>query len=278
MKNGFFLSFFLSPVYGKNERCWNDTNFHKMERILSKPPIQLSYLDIRRANTYFFKLIFRDNIKGFYKIRKVSDSSETLSAIRFYLFSRLMDFKFVPPTSIFMCHPVQLYIDNKGGYGWDFLQENLSSIEKTDIFTFYFLFGGLDPTIHNILLGKICKNPALIDHDSSSISHIKYGDYPFMSFSYNTPKSILSIDDFKNFPFHKAIELSSFNELRDYFKNENIKRNPDNFSDNFDNLENKTLHIVKYKNYFWIKKIILITQEFGKTLFRRLFHKGHLNI
>ena len=110
---------------------------------------------------------FKNHIKGFYKIKK--DNYNKLAQRRFYLFSRLMDFKLVPPTSILMCNTIQLYIKEAEGDKLKFL-ENLSDSQKTDIFIFYFLFGYLDPNMGNIMFGKDCNMPALIDKVHGNLS------------------------------------------------------------------------------------------------------------
>ena len=251
----FWFAILIFPIYGNSENCWNDINFKKTTKILSKVPIRLLPLDIEKEGVNFFYGIFKNNTKGFYKVKNRQRASSVLTAVRMYHFSRLMEFDFVPPTSILMGNPIQLYIDHddKKGNTLDFLDKNLIPIEKADIYTYYFLFSNLDPSSGNILIGEKCNKPALVDNDWADISAIKYGDYPFRLISNYNSLPNFRIQDFQNFPFHKvnSLKFSNVNELRNYFVKQNIRNKY--FLNNFEYLEDKILHIVKYKSVFWIK-------------------------
>ena len=74
-----------------------------------------------------------------------------------------------------------MFIDNKNNKkNKKLILHNLKSKEKSDIFIFYFLFGHVNPSPANILIGAKCNRPALIDNDEFVLSIIKYGDFPFV--------------------------------------------------------------------------------------------------
>ena len=189
-----------------------------------------------------------------------------------YYFALLMDFHFVPPTVIKNKNLVQLFIDNQEKEK-KILLNNLKPIEKSDIYIYYFLFGYVDPSLGNILVGKECNRPALIDNDWFSLSHIQYGDFPFQY--YKMPRKDypnLNVKDYKAFPFDKVQFLKNnekkkelFQELR--FDHKNI------FQRHADNLLDETLYFVKWKNAYWLKMNFsfynTIWKEFQPTVFSK---------
>lgn len=256
-KSSFFFSFFLSfSAYGNHKKCWNDIHFNKTERMLSRHPLRISPLEIGRESDFlFFDIDYKNPVRGFFKVKKTDDHN-MLSPRRLYLFSRLMDFKLVPPTSILMCHTVQLYIDkNSMENKIKFLTNKLSDTQKSDVYIFYFLFGYLDLNFGNILIGKNCNRPALVDNDALNISMIQIGDYPFEPLKKNL---LYTLEDFQQFPFHKvkSKKVSSVFELGDWFRKHKMYRHEDmNYIKlRYQKLEDKTLYYIDYKKTLFLKR------------------------
>ena len=296
--------FFLS----KKVTCWNDVDFKTTEKSLAQSPIIksipfYSYLEVLKSerdnqikkmfkhgvepfkNPYHFVFFLDKGVKAFSK--KPEMVAKNIGALSAYYFSQLMNFKFVPPTVIRDDFLVQLFVENSmdGSGRRKFLSENLTAIEKSDIYVFYFLFGNLDPHSRHILIGKKCNKVALIDNDWLDLSHIQYGDYPFLDYNYkhnnhnnNYKKGmktrLFSIDDYKNFPFHKvrSLKFSSVDELRRHLEDMELKINFKNvFLKNSEYFLNQTLYFVKWRNIYWVKMNFSfyrqIWKEFKPTVF-----------
>ena len=279
LKYIFLLSLFLICLISykfffltERERCWNSIDFKKMEKTLSQSPIIKSipfhkYPGIPEYDRkkHFSKMLkkgkkpsyliffFNNDVRAFAKISKPKKDIKTLSI---YHFSQLMNFKLVPPTVIRNKYLIQLFIDNDMNqiYRKNKLSEVLKPIEKSDIYIFYFIFGTLDPSISNILIGEKCNRVALIDNNWVGISHTQYGDYPFLY--YRTKKQqmdelILNADDYKNFPFHKvqSLKFSSSKQLKMFFHDTGMNVDPKNdiFLTSFEDLIDQTLYFILYK-------------------------------
>ena len=284
----------------EKDNCWNSINFKKMEKILSQSPIvksipfykysgipeydrkELLSQMMRRGKKTHFIFFFNNNIKAFSKkIQKPVEKS--IAALAGYHFSQWMNFKLVPPTVIRGEYLTQLFVDSKADrkYREKNLLKTLKPIEKSDIYIYYFLFGGLDPKIGNILIGEKCNKVALVDNDSINLSHIQYGDYPFvMRKNKEREFPILNIDDYKKFPFHKvqSLKFSSSQELKMYFQNIglNMDFKKDVVLTHLNNLSNHTLHIIKWKNIYWLKENLTYHKQLRKDFKPTVFSKKTL--
>ena len=141
-----------------------------------------------------------------------------------------------------------------------FNRQNLSEIQKSDIYIYYFVLGNTDPGPSDILISRRCKLPVLIDNDDIELTYHSYGDYPYTPFLADKDLDISSTEDFKTFPLNKVQFLkTSLFELE--------KSLPDMKVNDFNNfkkfiqkafewtsLSENGIYFVKWKGNFWIKK------------------------
>ena len=289
---GFITHKIFFPI--KDSICWNDINFKKAEETFSKSPIikaipfyeysgvpkhsRKKYLKkfIKKGFSPYWILFFDNGLKAF---AKSGGFRRHINTLQTYHFSQLTNFRFVPPTVIRFKHSVQLFIDNSltKEETKTFLLNNLTPIQKSDIYIFHFLFGLTDPHLENILVSKNCNRPAFIDNDWFTLSYIKYGDYPFIYFNLSKMKMpALSIEDYKSFPLDKVQSLnkSSIELWKKHFQNVQIKKNI--FLDYVDDLLNHTLYFVKWRNGYWFKTNFKFYQPMWKKLKPTIFSKKTL--
>ena len=276
----------------KQKKCWNDIDFKKTEKLLRTLPVKNSiplreHLNLpERPFTPYerpaFVLILDKNIKAVFKTRCGELPLNCGSELMAYRFSQLMKFKLVPPTVIRTINgkkgTVRLFVDGVTGQDYNSVKY-LTSEQKSDIYTFYFVLGENDAGEKHIILGRNCKKPALIDNDTMITVRaiFKYGDFPFFSYKIKNLE-VLSLDHPKKwhgFPFDK-VKFLKFNRP---FKESTLKKIFPNMKETFlfilktfhsDTLNNE-LHFVKWKNAYWIKLNLIdrkhIFKDFLPTVF-----------
>ena len=201
----------------KHARCWNDIDFEKTEKALLTSPVLKKVLlgeylkiFIRPENPVIFLLFLKNGLKAVFKPRRPDRS--IYAAVMMYHFSQFMKWKLVPPTVVRTIGgekgSVQLFIE---GSRFNRSTEKLTSIQKSDIFTYYFVSGESDTSSRNILLGKTCGKPALIDNSQifSDYVYAEYGDYPFLRVKIeNLNSSMSSYEDYEKFPVGRVQSVS----------------------------------------------------------------------
>ena len=276
----FLATFFLSHCFIKTShsappRCWNDINFEETEKLLLTLTIQKKipmekYLSIKTNpnNSPLFILVFNNNLKAVFKPNR--SKTKMQSSIMSYHFSQFMKWNLIPPTVIRTIDGsqgvVQLFIDNFNDRKYKSeLARNLTPVQKSNIFTYYFVSGNFDGSLKNILFGKACRKPALIDNEQMLLStFIQYGDYPFMPLSSKVYFSKLMKSE--KFPSHR-IQLVNTKKISNYkiffekiFENE-MESNYSKQLINWYSQHNKSLdggfYYVKWNNSSWIKMNIL---------------------
>lgn len=271
--------------YKIKANCWDDIHFKQVERqllgsqIKAKIPLHeyqsisersrkniVKKLQREKLNPYLFILYFDRALKAVLKQTTAKEQKHEW-ALMFYQFSQLMNFKFVPPTVVRYEESqeaervgiTQLFVDGFFIYEKDLIK-NLSLIEQSEIYIFYFLFGGIDPHKHNILLDKNCRRVALIDNDWNTLSYIKFGDFPFRYYKIDEKAMpVLTVEDYNNFPIHRVqslkIDLGSEVLLKKLFhKLEENKSTEYIEAVQTGALIDDTMYFVKWKNGYWLKR------------------------
>lgn len=267
-------------------KCWNDVNFKNVERALLLSPVLKivsieEHLNIKLSpfSSDIFILFLKNGLKAVFKPNR--SNQNLYSAIFSYRFSQFMGWKLVPPTILRTVNgkkgSLQLFVDS------DKLEINkLTPIQKSNIYIHYFILGEEGKNEH-ILLGKICKKPALIDNDKAILndSFIKYGDYPFVRFPIkNLEFSLSSYTDYENFPIEnvQSVRLNAASNASQFLKRTFIGIKPHSFSffkwymNNITNSDGNLL-FVKWKNSYWIRTNFLIYSLIYKTFVPSVFSK-----
>ena len=211
------------------------------------------YLKIKRSPNYSgFILFLKGGLKAVFKTKTTVGEGSYYSNVLAYRFSQFMNWKLVPPTVIRKINgkkgSVQLFIDSMK-FKPKKLTSFLTSVQKSNIFTHYFVLGDYDGKEDNILLGKSCGNPALIDNDSVMESvFILYGDYPFVRYPIGNFKFFVSnYKEFEKFPIDKIQSISIEKiKILEHFNNLNLYQS-------YLNIKPKKFHFVKWKNSYWVK-------------------------
>ena len=249
--------------------CWNELNFKAIEQSL----LQFSVVQRMPLYKYFglsdhwrssFSPDFLLLDKGLKAIFKAKDKKGSFAALDAYRISQFLGLKLVPPTV--MRHfekwktggTVQLFIDSVLRTEKHNLLENLTPVQKSNIYVFYFLSGEIDPGRRHILFEKNCAHPALIDNDWRIISHTQYGELPFLYYEMEgLGIPILTVKDYKSFPFDKVQSLKDFSraDLEKTFSDIGWKPLIEKLMKKKNNniIIDNTLHFVKWKNGYWVK-------------------------
>ena len=216
------------------------------------------YLNIQRTkhNPKIFILFLNNNVKAVFKPGRSSSSMN--SALMAYQFSQFMKLKLVPPTVVREINGergiVQFFVDGIDGHKYDFVTY-LTPVQKSNIYTFYFVLGEYDNPKRNLLFGKNCRKPALIDNEYSlKISFIVFGDYPFIAYKIKGLKlSLNNPQEFKRFPidqvrhFKKTVSPLKLKQIFNNIDHDNLNHiySYSPFGDDF--------YYVKWKNSYWLK-------------------------
>ena len=276
--------------------CWNNINFKEMEKALLSPikkkiPIN-DYLNIKASpyNPTVFILFLKNGLKAVFKPDRPVD--EINSALMAYRFSQFMQWKFVPPTIIRTIDgkkgAVQLFVEGLDGTKYD-PKKYLTRLQKSDIFTFYFVTGNFSSRRSHFVFGKHCKEPAIIDNDQMMNDvFIQYGDYPFLrheikdlNFSLSNPKEygqfplnqVQSVDAEALIGLNKSQFVEKmrgiFTDMEDFnksylYKWYNLLIEQGYLDGNFD--------FVKWRNSYWIKvnfSFFVSHKDFVPSLFSK---------
>ena len=266
-----FLLFFLGIYFVIENKisCWNNIDFKKIEHQLQKLAIKektpIKFYNITEDKTDVLFLLFENNLKAIFKPYK--NIIKLTSVLINYHFSQLMGFHLVPPTVIRTVNgergTVQLYIKGVSGYKYNL--NKLDSIQKNNLYIFYFVLGLLDHAESDIIIGNLCNIPALFDINENmgeALSFIQYGKFPYIQIpdSTQTTENLINPMNYKRFPFDKTKSIRSFSStnfktFKKLFPYINIETLDYAFSRNSDpnDLVNDTLHYLKWKDKFWIK-------------------------
>ena len=265
-----FLLLFPSCIYeeqkatDKAQLCWNDINFKKIEKILKTSEIVKKSIFHAHAKKHksLYQISFNNGIRAIFKPNR--STLDQVSALRAYYLSQLLNLKLVPPTVIRTIDGesgiVQLFIESNSGN----LRDPFNSFQKGDIYLFYTILGELDPAMGNVLIGKNCKIPALIDNEKNiaGLSVIQRGDFPYVLIRGLLSDKLISNLTFHydNFPFYRVKSVKKISSLRNNL--ELKKRMPDIKLETFTllyesiiekSLYNDTYYFVTWMNTFWQK-------------------------
>ena len=251
------LILFVSWKHSENNsgnKCWNDIDFKKTERMLLETPIKEKipfyeyyknqevlkgktkeeieknsfYVKRKRRHEYspIFVLFYHNSLKAVFKTKLYNQKKpySVYSAVSAYNISQVLNLKIVPPTVIRKIDGkegvVQLFVENISENKEKNL-DNLSPIQKSNIYIFFFLTGITDVQYDNVLISTKCLKPVLVDNDGMVLMHAQYGKYPPFKMLRLKGYPFLDEEDYKNVPFEKAVELKnlSFTDAgKDFFK------------------------------------------------------------
>ena len=270
----YFILFFgyITITFKYNDKkCWNDINFKKTEEILATQSIKNKILienNITKKlfagkSSNIFLLTFKNNLKAIF--RPISNNLSIASLLLNYHFSELMGFKFIPPTVIRTVDgqkgSIQLFVNNISNY-----YQQLKSLDlktKNNLYVFYFMFGLLDHSEIDIIVGKNCNQPALFDINENMgvfLSITQYGDFPYLKIPHPYKKDKLIFFDYVNLPFKNVKSIpyfSSYNfqNLKQIFPYINLETADYGFSKKStpDDLIEDTLHYIEWKERFWMQ-------------------------
>ena len=267
-------------------------DFKETEQKLLESPIQkiqpiYAYLNIpdRKYNRYApFILFLKNGLKAVYKPKR--SRFQRCSVLMAYRFSEFMEWKFVPPTVQREVNGeenlVRLFIENTN-YLKPYILRKLSPVQKSNLYTFYFVLGEHDANKYNVLFEKHSNEIILIDNETCiTVPFISYLDYPFRSLGIKDSKlSICSHKDYRNFPLDKIQTLKKREISISYLRKVFYDMEDFDFYDYLipwiieraDFLEGN-LCFVKWKGVYWIKKNFNYYKEIYKNLVPISFSKG----
>lgn len=268
---------------------WYDIDFEKTEKLLFSSNIKkiiplYEYLNIpdRQFNPTPFLLFLENDLKAVFKPNRYFPRIH--SALMAYRFSQFMNFKLVPPTITRTINGkkslVRFFIE-KTDCLQDKFTKNLTPVETSDIYTFYFVLGEWDANKYNVLFETSSGKPVLIDNETSmTASFIPYGDYPFRSFKIkNLNLSIASPEEYENFPCNEIKKLNNYSmaylqkifydmtetEFNNYFMPWCFERL------NF--LNDGNMYFVRWNNAYWIKHNFTYYTEIFRNFLPTVFSK-----
>ncbi len=264
--------------------CWNDINFKKTERLLKTSPIKekipiykypglpeeererlfKKYTTHRKHRLYPLILVFDGGTKAIFKRfskQKMRSGAEKIwNAVSAYELAQFLDLKLVPPTVVRYVDGeagiAQLFIDHSAHDDKAALLQNLSPGAKGNIYIFNFISGDCDFNYSNLLFGRNCEKPALIDNDKKRCFFQQYGDYPFQPHKILGLKIQDYIEDYRQFPFDKAqsIPMRSSAQMKAFLISNNIGQHHSFLIKDAHEYVDNTLYFVRWKNAFWIKR------------------------
>ena len=262
-------------------RCWNHINFEKTEKMLlsgsvkKKIPFYEYYKEqeilegipeeeiekqtffkerkrLHHNRSHLFVLFYHNGLKVIFKEKEFEELIKTIFA---YKISRLLDIKIVPPT-------VPGRIDGEGGCVQLFVEndrsnrayfENLSSIEKGDLYLYIFLTGLVDTHYENILISKKCLKPVFVDLDTIKIIRAEFEEVPpFEMIPIGDP--FLDQKDYKKLYLQKPIksEIPPLEDLEKIFTG--LKEDKILFlRKRFKMTDKNATSFFKHKEAWWVK-------------------------
>lgn len=277
-----------------NLHCWNNIDFKEIESLLLSSSVQKTtsiyeYLNIpdRKYNPSAPLLLSLENgLKAVFKPNRSSDQIK--AALMAYQFSQFMGFKFVSPT-------VTRTINGKNGVVRFFVEEtvelkhkfikNLTHLEKSNIYVFYFVLGECDANKYNVLFEIKSGIPLLVDNETSmTTSFMPYGDYPFLSLKMNNLKiSISSPEEYKRFPVKEIRKVNSYSMtyLKDIF-NDMAKQEFNNYFipwclERRAFLHDGNMYFIQWNNAYWIRKNFIYYEQIYKNFLPKVFSEKTIN-
>ena len=234
----------LTSLNKLENRCWNDIDFKKTEKLLAESPIEkkipfykyyknqklsrgYTKEDIEDSDFYkgrkekhykynpIFILFYSNGLKAVFRGYGSKNTHRMDLHITAYNISNFINLKIVPPVVRRFVNGregvVQLFIESIGDETVEYIKQ-LTPIQKTDFYTFGFLIGHTNFTEDNILISKNCLLPVLIDNDYfGMVVNKEYGSIPFEVYPFsNFRGNFLNRFDFESIPFEKTIILKDF--------------------------------------------------------------------
>ena len=267
--------------------CWNDIDFEEAENLLLSSNIQkitsvYDYLHIpdRKYNPTALLLFFDNGLKAVFKPNRSPNRMQ--AALMAYHFSQFMDFKFVPPTVIRTINGengvVRFFVEDVNELQHNFIS-NLTPLEKSNIYVFYFVLGECDANLYNVLFERRSGKPVLVDNETClTASFMPYGDYPFRSLAiHNLKISISSPEEYERFPLKEISKLSSCS--KSYLKNIFHDMTESAFDDYFipwcfkrrPFLHDGNMYFVRWNNAYWIRKNFMYYEQIYKNFLPQVF-------
>ena len=269
--------------------CWNNTSFKEIEQKLLLSNIKRTisvyeYLNIpdRKYNPTAFLLFLDNDLKAVFKPDRFHNQRQ--GAVMAYKFSQFMNFKFVPPTVIRTLNGkkgiVRFVIESVSELKEQYIK-NLSPVERSDIFVFYFVLGERDANRYNVLFEISSGKPVLVDNETNTtVSFIPYGDFPFRSSGIKGGElTITSPEEYAKFPLEqvKKTNSNSLTELKSMLS--------DMLDSEFEGyfipwcfnrrayLHDGNLYFVRWNNAYWIRHNMIYYKEIFKDLLPHIFSK-----
>ena len=212
-------------------------------------------------NSSIFILFLNNNLKAIFKPERKFESS-IKSAYMAYRLPQFMNLKLVPPTVIRTINGktgiVQLFIDSWTGKQIDPVK-NLTTLEKSKIYIFSFILGEHDLHPGNLLIGKRCKQPALVDNGSAFWPAVfKYNDYPFVPYTKTMTTPSGNFMNLKEFPENKITSI----KVNTIFSNINLSQDKKDlirihfswFGGPEELVDKNFIFVDDWKGALWIKK------------------------
>ena len=267
--------------------CWSDIDFKETEHRLLSPKVKkitsvYEYLNIpdRRYNPTALLLFLDNGLKAIFKPNRSPNQRQ--AALMAYRFSQFMNFKFVPPT-------VTRTINGKNGIVRFFVEKvdelqkkhikNLTPVEKSNIYIFYYVLGEWDANKYNVLFEVASGKPVLVDNENNTtVSFIPYGDYPFRSFKIKDRKmTISSPEEYAKFPLEKVKKINNNSII--YLKNLLNDMTESEFDKYFipwcfkrrTFLHDGNMYFVQWNNAYWIRHNFMYYMEIFKDFLPTVF-------
>ena len=269
--------------------CWNDIDFEKIENLLLSSDVRkvtsvYEYLNIpdRKYNPTALLLYLDKDMKAVFKPNR--GSKQIWAPLMAYRFSQFMGFNFVPPTIIRTINGkhgvVRFFVEDTDDMKWKSLK-NLTPLEKSDIYIFYFILGECDANKYNVLFEVESGKPVLVDNETiMTASFMPYGDYPFRSLQISDLKiSISSSEEYKRFPLEEVRKLNNYS--MNYLKNTFHDMTESEFNNYFipwifnrrKYLSDGNIYFVRWNNAYWIKKNFTYYTQIYKDFLPTVFSK-----
>lgn len=276
-----------------NTHCWNDIDFQEAESLLLSLNVQkitsiYEYLNIpdRQYNPTALLLFLDNGLKAVFKPNR--SSRQIQAALMAYRFSQFMNFKFIPPTVTRTINDkkgvVRFFVENADELKCKFIK-NLTPLEKSNIYVFYFILGEWDANKYNVLFEKVSGKPVLVDNETNTtVSFIPYGDYPFRLFKIKSQEMIISSSaEYKQFPFEEVKKINNYSMT--YLKNMLHDMTEPEFNNYFIPwcferrafLHDGNMYFVRWNNGYWIRHNFTYYTEIFKDFLPKVFSEKTIN-
>lgn len=244
----------------KNEICWNEINFKKVEK-------QLRFLEVKekrllmKGKSHIFLIIFENGLKAVFKGKNVISQ---MASLRAYHLSQSLDLRVVPPTVIRTIGGrrgvLQLFIEGQTLRKIDRViqVDQVEEAQKTRAYLFYFLIGMNDPHTNNIIVGNNCGYLAVVDNDINMrrVAVNQYKDFPFVVTFSSKLEAFLASQEFPRFDYtkSKSIKLEKIDQdLFDQPKNSLPSKTILKWFKNKNDFVSRTLYYLDWYNLIWVK-------------------------